>query len=292
MRQKQIVKVSAIVPVYNAKTTLLRAVNSLLIQPEINEIILVEDGSKDESLELCKQLAFKHEIIQLFTHPDGENKGAPASRNLGLTKISNKWVQFMDADDELLPDKIRLQVEKVNSNTSLVIGHFFKCDENVTITYLKDIWSGLLATRLGNTTANLWNAEVIKKVGGWNESLLNMQEYHLMFDMLQLDCKVRFSPENLSFIYPQPNSITNSCTNQSQKRDTYFKFRFMVRDYLITNGIYTLKRQHYYNICTGQMLKYHYPSFEVTFNKAYYFFYKSLKKLELSISNIIKLGRR
>lgn len=126
MIKKQVRKVSAIVPVYNAESTLLRAVNSLLSQPEINEIILVEDGSKDESLELCKMLASKYDNIQLFTHPDGKNKGAPASRNLGLTKITNTWVQFMDADDELLPGKIESQLQKVDLNTSLVVGQFLK----------------------------------------------------------------------------------------------------------------------------------------------------------------------
>lgn len=289
MKEENFIKVSAIVPVYNAEKTLLRAVESLLIQPEINEIILVEDGSLDGSLEFCKQLASKHDIIQLFTHPDGKNKGAPASRNLGLEKITNKWVQFMDADDELLPGKIKSQLEKVCLNTSLVVGQFLKSEAKAQtcITYLKDSWSGLMATRFGNTTANLWNSEVIKMAGGWNESLPNVQEYHLMFEMLKLNDAVAYAEENLTVVYPQPNSITNSLNNSTKKRDTYFLFRYNVRKYLIASGKYSLKRHYYYNVCTGNMLKYHRPDFNVPFNSWYFLLYKGLKRLQLPLSKVL-----
>lgn len=288
MIKKQVRKVSAIVPVYNAESTLLRAVNSLLSQPEINEIILVEDGSKDESLELCKMLASKYDNIQLFTHPDGKNKGAPASRNLGLTKITNTWVQFMDADDELLPGKIESQLQKVDLNTSLVVGQFLKSGAKAQqcITYLKDIWSGLLVTRLGITTSNLWNAEVIKKAGGWSESLPNVQEYHLMFEMLKLNDNLAFSADSLTVIYPQPNSISNSPKNLKQKRDTYFHFRLLVRDHLLATGKYSVKRKYYYNVCTGKMLEYHRPPFKVPFSNLYFLFYKGLKRIEIPLSKV------
>lgn len=288
LKLRQALKVSAIVPIYNAETTLLRAINSLLIQPEINEIILIEDGSSDKSLELCTQLASDYDIIKLFTHPDGKNRGAPASRNLGLQKITNIWVQFMDADDEILPGKVKRQLEKVNSNTSLVIGRFLKNEAKTktNIDFIKDIWSGLLATRLGNTTSNLWNAEVIKKVGGWEESLLNVQEYHLMFEIFKLNDTVVFSQDFLTTIYHQPNSITNSSNNLTEKRNTYFQFRNLVREYLIANGKYSLKRQHYYNVCTGGMLEYHRPSFEVPFNSLYFSLYRGLKRIEIPLSKV------
>lgn len=283
------IKVSAIIPVFNAEKTLLRAVESLLIQPEINEIILIEDGSDDESLELCKQLVSKYQIIQLFVHPNGKNKGAPASRNLGLKKITNKWVQFMDADDELLPGKIKTQLKKVKPDTSLVVSRFSRkeLDLDTEIFFLEDTWSGLLATRLGTTTANLWNSESIKLAGGWNESLLNVQEYHLMFEILKLNDEVAFVPENQTIIHTQPNSISNSLINFNGKRDNYFQFRNMIREYLISTGKYSLKRQHYYNVCTGHMLRYHRPPFNVPFNTLYFYIYRGLKRIELPLSKIL-----
>ena len=281
MKPKYLPGVSAIVPVYNAEKTLLRAIESLLIQPEINEIILVEDGSEDNSLDLCQKLASTYPAIQVFTHPQGKNKGAPASRNLGLTKITNKWVQFMDADDELLPGKIKSQLEIIQDHTALVVSGFLKIEKGneFRISVLKDIWSGLLATRLGTTTSNLWNAELIRQAGGWDESLPNVQEYHLMFEMLKLNESVLFSQDNLALIHSQPNSITNSSDNLEVKRDTYFKFRNALRNYLVTQGKFTFRRMHYYNVCTGQMLKYHSPAFKVPFNNFYFMLYKGIKSI-------------
>lgn len=268
-------KVSAIVPVFNAIETLERAVDSLLIQPEISEVILIDDGSRDGSLELCQKLAQKNSIICVFQHPNGENKGAPASRNLGLKKSNYPWIQFMDADDELLAGKIGSQLQKASPDVPFIVGKFDS--EGKEIAIFKDVWAGLLATRLGNTSSNLWNSHWVQKVGGWDESLLNVQEYHLMFELLKINEDVKFSDPVLVHKFPQKNSITNSKNNLLKKRDTYFQFRNKVREFLKENGKYTFIRKHYYTVCTGKMLKYHRPDFKVPLNKFYFLVYNRLK---------------
>ncbi|MBH2023635.1 MAG: glycosyltransferase, partial [Flavobacteriales bacterium] len=77
-------KISVIIPVYNAEKYVSQAVESALQLDEVFEIILVEDKSPDNALEVCKELAEKHERVKLFQHPDQGNHGAGASRNLGL----------------------------------------------------------------------------------------------------------------------------------------------------------------------------------------------------------------
>ncbi|MCX2743396.1 glycosyltransferase family 2 protein [Mangrovivirga sp. M17] len=98
-------KVSVIIPVFNASLYLTRAVESVLIQPEVDEIILVEDDSTDDSLVICQMLASKYDKIKLFRHKDGVNKGAGASRNLGLLNATNEYIAFLDADDYYLPER-------------------------------------------------------------------------------------------------------------------------------------------------------------------------------------------
>ncbi|MFC3880903.1 glycosyltransferase family 2 protein [Algoriphagus namhaensis] len=276
------IKVSAILPVYNAEKTLERAVNSLLIQPEIDEIFLIEDGSEDGSFALCQKLEAEFPTIKLHTHPNHENRGAPASRNLGLSLAKNDWLQFMDADDELLSGKIADQVKLIENNESLIVSPFLMLDDESESLFIpmEDFWSGLIATRLGNTVSNLFNRKIAIQAGGWNESLKNVQEYHLMFEMLKLNPIFKMTEACLSHIYPQPESITNSESNFDEKRDNYFIFRDMVRNYLLEVGEYNLKRKHYYNICTGENLKYHSPSFEVVWNPMYYSFYKLFKRLK------------
>lgn len=103
-------KISIIIPVYNASAFLSKAVDSALQFPEVMEILLIEDGSTDNSLEICRKLAAENSRIQLFQHPDQGNHGAGASRNLGLEKASQDLIAFLDADDYYLPN--RFEAEK------------------------------------------------------------------------------------------------------------------------------------------------------------------------------------
>lgn len=98
-------EISVIIPVYNAVPYLEKAIRSVLIQEEVKEIILVEDGSIDDSLRICKQLKGESTKIKLFRHPKGQNRGAGSSRNLGLEKAESRYIAFLDADDYYLPNR-------------------------------------------------------------------------------------------------------------------------------------------------------------------------------------------
>lgn len=98
-------KVSVIIPVYNAAVYVTHAVESALLQPETAEVLLIEDGSPDNALEVCEELASKNEKVRLLRHPNGENRGAGASRNLGLRSAGEEYIAFLDADDYYLPGR-------------------------------------------------------------------------------------------------------------------------------------------------------------------------------------------
>lgn len=103
-------RISVIIPVYNAATFLQKAVESALQFEEVREILLIEDCSTDNSLEICHHLVQEDPRIQLFQHSDKGNHGAGASRNLGLEKSTQDFVAFLDADDYYLPN--RFEAEK------------------------------------------------------------------------------------------------------------------------------------------------------------------------------------
>ena len=98
-------QVSVIIPDYNAAAYVNQAVESALAQPETAEVLLIEDGSPDNALEVCKELADKYEEVKLLRHPNGENRGAGASRNLGMRNASCEYIAFLDADDYCLPGR-------------------------------------------------------------------------------------------------------------------------------------------------------------------------------------------
>jgi FkbM family methyltransferase len=92
-------KLSVVIPVFNASKYLNECVISVLKQPEVFEIVLVEDKSEDNSLAICKELANDHPSVKLYQHSGAENRGAGASRNLGIEKASGDLISFLDADD-------------------------------------------------------------------------------------------------------------------------------------------------------------------------------------------------
>ncbi|MGD2175705.1 MAG: glycosyltransferase family 2 protein, partial [Candidatus Brocadiaceae bacterium] len=84
--------VSVVVPVYNAQDYVEEAVRSAVRLPRVREVIVVEDGSTDHSLRVCRTLAAESEKVLLLRHPDGANRGPSASRNLGIGRASGTYV--------------------------------------------------------------------------------------------------------------------------------------------------------------------------------------------------------
>ncbi|MCK5740987.1 MAG: glycosyltransferase family 2 protein, partial [Chlorobi bacterium] len=110
--------ISIIIPVFNADKYLRESVASALAQPETTEVILIEDGSSDHSLELCRELVDEYEKVLLFAHPDNANLGASSSRNLGITNARSEFIAFLDADDYYLENRFKIAVEIIEKNPS------------------------------------------------------------------------------------------------------------------------------------------------------------------------------
>jgi len=104
-------EVSVIIPLYNAERFIARALDSCLEIGDIKEIIVVDDGHPDKARDIVKNYMLTHETIQLYTHPNNENRGAGASRNLGMSKATQKYIAFLDADDFFLPHRFEKDKE-------------------------------------------------------------------------------------------------------------------------------------------------------------------------------------
>lgn len=101
--------ISIIVPVYNAAKSLPRCVRSLTGQTYRNlEILLVNDGSKDDSLAVCRSLAEQDDRIRVIDKPNG---GVSSARNAGLDAAAGKYIMFCDSDDWVEPDWCAAMVE-------------------------------------------------------------------------------------------------------------------------------------------------------------------------------------
>jgi glycosyltransferase involved in cell wall biosynthesis len=112
-------KISVIIPVFNTEKYVARAIESVLSQTlKPAEIIVVDDGSTDNSIEAVRRFLPKVKIITQ------QNKGAGAARNTGIKQASTEYLAFLDADDLWAPQKLHIQTEfhKKNPEIEMVFG--------------------------------------------------------------------------------------------------------------------------------------------------------------------------
>ena len=126
---QQHIGISVVIPAYNAAKSIVRAVDSVLAQTRRpDEIIVVDDGSTDETAKRIKQ--YGSQVRYIYQ----ENAGPSVARNKGIEAAKNKWIAFLDADDEWFPETLQLQCELLGRNKHLVwtTANFYHClcDEN------------------------------------------------------------------------------------------------------------------------------------------------------------------
>ena len=134
-----------------------------MAQPETNEVILVEDQSTDDSYARCQTLA-NHAKVKLYIHPDHTNRGAGASRNLGIKQAKSKYIAFLDADDYYLAGRFsfavptlerHLDVDGVYEATGV---HFYSCA-------LKDEWERKANNMITMVETKVSPEELFEKIG-------------------------------------------------------------------------------------------------------------------------------
>ncbi|MBI9062174.1 MAG: glycosyltransferase family 2 protein [Marinilabiliaceae bacterium] len=200
----RMLKVSILIPLYNSEKYIGKTIQSAINQTYPNiEIVIIDDGSTDNSFQLAKQ--FESGQVKVYHQT---NKGASSARNLAFKYSTGDLIQYLDADDLLHPEKIELQVSSyLNYDHQTIIsgtwGRFnndikdviwekqtTNKDYNNPINWLIDSWNGL-----GMAAMHSWLIPryLIEKAGPWNESLsLN--------DDGDFFCRVLLQAESISFV--------------------------------------------------------------------------------------------
>ncbi len=240
-------EVSILIPCHNAESWIDRCVESALAQthPE-TEVLVLDDGSTDSSRELLRRFGGR---IRVFKQ---ECSGANRARNRLLSEAQGRWVQFLDADDELLPDKIALQL-KEGGNTRAdvlaggVISEIWKCGEPqfreiCSVDAGSDLIELWMAWRFPQTGGLLWGKEALVKIGGWKEDLLCCQDYEVVMRAIQQG--LAFVPtSNAGALYRLWSEETLSRKNIFQTLEMRTVLSFSMRDWLVARGRVTDKLQ-------------------------------------------------
>lgn len=112
--------ISVVIPTFNRSQTIVRAIDSVLNQTHRDfELIIVDDGSTDHTFELVES-HYKDSRLKLIRQ---RNLGVSAARNLGIESCSHDWIAFLDSDDQWLPNKLSVQIEKLKQNENIRFIH-------------------------------------------------------------------------------------------------------------------------------------------------------------------------
>lgn len=201
--------VSVIIPVYNGERFIEKAINSALQQPEVSEVLVVNDGSTDNSLEIVENIQSKDPRIQVHFHENNENKGRSASRNLGIKNANGNFIAFLDADDFYLENRFKNDNKIFKENNDIdgvynaISAHFYREAPEFEIQALKlttvteiikpkDLFQTLLYYKKGHFSIDGLTVKknVFNDIGCFNESLMVSEDTHLILK-LALKCNLQ-----------------------------------------------------------------------------------------------------
>jgi glycosyltransferase involved in cell wall biosynthesis len=97
--------ISVIIPAYNVEQYIEAAIVSTIKQPEVKEVLVVDDGSTDNTLQIIKNLQLSSAKIKIYYHENHINRGRSATRNLGIKNATTDYIAFLDADDFYLTNR-------------------------------------------------------------------------------------------------------------------------------------------------------------------------------------------
>jgi glycosyltransferase involved in cell wall biosynthesis len=211
-------RIAVIIPTYNRAALVTRAIESVLAQTYTNyELVVVDDGSEDNTLEIVKQYSGCRYVRV-------EHSGLPSVvRNAGVRSTDTPYVAFLDSDDEWLPDKLAVQTEILESDpdVGLVCSNAFLTeggDPEKRELYLKHgqgksgrILKELIRDNFIITSTVLMRRDTFERSGGFCEDpkLQAVEDYDLW---LRLDPRssIRYIPDPLAVYRKGPSSLSKS----------------------------------------------------------------------------------
>ena len=189
--------VSVIVPVYNCEGFLTEGLESIVAQSApLAEVIIVDDGSTDDSASVAERFAAEHPIVRVLRR---ENGGPAMARNDGIEAATSEFLTFHDADDLMLEDRVAVQVSYLldRPDVAVVIG---SVAAQIELTVDPDsVWVRRELANLAhnggfNPMAMTARASAFTELGGFDPTYRLGEDYNWIVRAIASECSVAFVP--------------------------------------------------------------------------------------------------
>lgn len=208
--------VAIVVPCFNAEKTLAATLESALAQDVPLEIVVVDDGSCDESLAIARAFEPRVRVVS------GPNRGASAARNSGIALTSAPWIVFLDADDWLEPDTLKRRLAVAHSqNADVTICDWIEMNDDGAGGLAEGArrsldWAALeagpqdaIARQVWATTAAiLYSRKIVNRIGGFSADLPVIQDARFLFDAAYHEARFAHAPHVGARYRVLPNSLS------------------------------------------------------------------------------------
>ncbi|MES9993373.1 MAG: glycosyltransferase family 2 protein [Candidatus Thiodiazotropha sp.] len=263
-------KVSVLIPLYNAESYISDTIESCINQTYENvEIIIVDDGSTDNSYKIVEQYALKYSNV--FLHKQA-NAGAPKARNLAFKKSSGEYIIFLDSDDILQKNKISLQINDAISHgkDNLYCGRFmrFKDSINSAVNTHTNIYKNYEVARdwlisswrtgeMGQTSIWMVHYELIVKAGPWNEELTKNQDGEFFCRVVLNSKSIVYNDNAVVYYRVRHDSLSRNITEKSAESTlySYLLYEHSIKQYLNKDTKYALAHCYY------DFINHYYPNY-------------------------------
>jgi glycosyltransferase involved in cell wall biosynthesis len=208
------IEISVVIPARNRATVLKRALESIKqqsLQPK--EVIVVDDGSTDETVDAAKEFAKTYPILTVIELK--KNGGAPNARNIGIRQASCPWVALLDSDDAWLSDKLERQSACIDDGTVAVFTNtkFVYPDKTTETTYdegIVDAKELRYRNVLGGCSAAFLRKSSVIEVGFFDTRLPSCQDWDLWLKLADIGNITRVSPPATVYYFDAANRISKN----------------------------------------------------------------------------------
>lgn len=229
--------ISVIIPAYNCQNTIERCINSILDQEKtiLKEIIIVDDGSNDDTSLVVEKIKKKDNRIKLFRT---SNNGVSSARNYGIQRAQGKYIMFVDSDDEVKQGLLKAMSSFIGKYDLVVSGIELHQNAGISCISIKDreylsnelimeYGKSIPTLLLNGPCAKLYKRQVIldNKIT-FNKNLSLGEDTLFVFEYLKYSKKIKFI-DYVGYVYYQlaPTSLMNKV-----RKDGYVSAKFVYRE--------------------------------------------------------------